>query len=73
MFRFPVASEVTITPPPPEVEAFNELAIYISLNFHKIAHLLPEGTVTTTPDPSVIGPTLNPFLDVVKVYDVVTD
>jgi hypothetical protein len=30
MFRLPVASEVTITPPPPDVEAFNELAIYIS-------------------------------------------
>jgi hypothetical protein len=72
MFKFPVASAVVITPPPPEVEALIE-AIYISLNFHKIAHLLPEGTVTTTPDPNVIGPTLNPFLDVVKVYDDVTD
>ena len=30
-FKFPVASEVTITPPPPDVLAFIELAIYISL------------------------------------------
>jgi hypothetical protein len=30
MFKSPLASEVTITPPPPDVEAFIELAIYIS-------------------------------------------
>jgi hypothetical protein len=29
-FKFPVASEVTITPPPPAVLAFIRLAIYIS-------------------------------------------
>jgi hypothetical protein len=71
MFKSPLASEVTITPPPPDVLAFIELAIYISFN-HKTTHLLPLGTVTTTPDPSEIGPTENPFLDVVKVYDDVT-
>jgi len=28
--KFPLASAVVITPPPPDVAAFNELAIYIS-------------------------------------------
>ena len=64
ILRLPVLSAVVIMPPAPDVEAFIELAIYISYN---ITQRAPDGTVTAAPELIVTGPTENPFLPEVNV------